>query len=445
MTSTTNQASLADKGQAIALRLLAKAGGHDLLKNPAIRSKVERALYQGSKSGFKAQTVAGRAFTKKAGSGDAARTAPTKPRREFDLTPTEDQETIAAVAAELADELLRPAAAKADAERALPDEIRAQATEMGLTLVGVPAELGGIAEERSAVMTALVLEQLARGDMGLAVAIMAPAAVATAIAGYGTSAQQETYLPAFTDEKKPAVAALALAEAGPLADPRTPATTATRDGADLVITGEKALVPCADAAELFVISVMLDGAARLVIVEAGTEGLTTSEEPAMGVRAAHTGRLHLNGVRVPAENLLGKADDTLDAIRRSRLAWAALACGTGRAVLDQVRQYVVERKAFGEPIGHRQAVAFTVSNIAIELDGLRLVTLRAAARLDAGDDAGAAETIAHARALVGMHATQIGSDAVQLLGGHGFVKEFDNERWYRDLRGAGVLEGGVSV
>ena len=165
----------------------------------------------------------------------------------------------------------------------------------------------------------------------------------------------------------------------------------------------------------------------------------------MGVRAAHTGRLHLNGVRVPAENLLGKADDTLDAIRRSRLAWAALACGTGRAVLDQVRQYVVERKAFGEPIGHRQAVAFTVSNIAIELDGLRLVTLRAAARLDAGDDAGAAETIAHARALVGMHATQIGSDAVQLLGGHGFVKEFDNERWYRDLRGAGVLEGGVSV
>lgn len=231
MTSTTNQASLADKGQAIALRLLAKAGGHDLLKNPAIRSKVERALYQGSKSGFKAQTVAGRAFTKKAGSGDAARTAPTKPRREFDLTPTEDQETIAAVAAELADELLRPAAAKADAERALPDEIRAQATEMGLTLVGVPAELGGIAEERSAVMTALVLEQLARGDMGLAVAIMAPAAVATAIAGYGTSAQQETYLPAFTDEKKPAVAALALAEAGPLADPRTPATTATRDDA----------------------------------------------------------------------------------------------------------------------------------------------------------------------------------------------------------------------
>ena len=180
MTSTNSKASIADKGQAVALRLLAKAGGHDLLKNPAVRSKVERALYNGSKQGFKVQTAAGRAFAKKSGSGEPARPAPTKPRREFDLTPTEDQAMIAGVAAELADEVLRPAAADADGARAVPDEIRAQAAEMGLTLLSVPAELGGVAEERSAVMNVLVLEQLARGDMGLAVGIMAPAAVAGA-------------------------------------------------------------------------------------------------------------------------------------------------------------------------------------------------------------------------------------------------------------------------
>ena len=226
-----------------------------------------------------------------------------------------------------------------------------------------------------------------------------------------------------------------------LADPRTPATTATRDGADLVITGEKALVPCADSAGLFVVSVMLDGAARLVIIEAGLEGLTTSDEPAMGIRAAHTGRLHLDGVRVPAENLLGKADATLDAIRRSRLAWAALACGTGRAVLDQVRQYVVERKAFGEPIGHRQAVAFTVSNIAIELDGLRLVTYRGAARADQG--LAFNREAALARKLATDKGMRIGLDGVQLLGGHGYIKEHPVERWYRDLRGVGVAEGVV--
>lgn len=443
--TSTNSSSMADKGQAMALRLLAKAGGHDLLKNPAVRSKVERALYQGSKQGFKAQTAAGRAFVRASGSGAPTRPAPTKPRREFDLTPTEDQEMIAGVAAEFADEVLRPAAAQADVDRSVPDELRSQAAEMGFTLLGVPAELGGVAEERSAVMSTLVLEQLARGDMGLAVGLMAPAAVANAIAAYGTSAQQETYLPAFTDEKNPAVAALAIAEAGPLADPRQPATTGVRRGDTITLTGEKALVPYADAAELFVVTAAIDGELRLVIVEAGTPGLSTSDEPAMGVRAARTGRLHLTDVDVPAANLLGTSDDALDAIRRARLAWAALACGTGRAVLDQVSQYVVERKAFGEPIGHRQAVAFAVSNIAIELDGMRLAALRAAARLDADQGMKAAESIAHARALVAKHGAQIGSDAVQLLGGHGFVKEFDNERWYRDLRGAGVLEGGVSV
>jgi Acyl-CoA dehydrogenases len=100
---------------------------------------------------------------------------------------------------------------------------------------------------------------------------------------------------------------------------------------------------------------------------------------------------------------------------------------------------VLTREAFGEPIAHRQAVAFTVADIAIELAGLRLVVWRAASRLDQGRDA--ARLIAHARQLTATHAAQIGSHAVQLLGGHGFVKEFDNERWYRDLRGAGVLEG----
>ena len=441
--SNNSSTSLADKGQAAVLRLLGKAGGTKLLSDPALRKRVERAIYSGSKQGFKAQTAAGRAFAKKPATGDATRAAVTKPRREFDLTPTEDQEMIASVAAELADELLRPAAAKANETRVVPDEIRQQAAEMGLTLVGIPAELGGIAEERSAVMSVLVLEQLARGDMGLAVGIMAPAAVAAAIASYGNASQQETYLPAFTDEKNPALAALALSEAGPLFDARKPGTTGVTEGDSIVLNGTKALVPQADTSELFVVSATVDGELRLVIVEAGTEGLKTSDDPAMGVRAAHTGRLHLENVRVPAANLLGTSEDALDAIRRSRLAWAALAAGTGRAVLDQVKQYTTERKAFGEPIAYRQAVAFTVADIAIELDAIRLTTLKAAARLDAGVDA--SETIAHARALVSQYGTQIGSNGVQLLGGHGFVKEFDNERWYRDLRGAGVLDGAVSV
>ena len=215
------------------------------------------------------------------------------------------------------------------------------------------------------------------------------------------------------------------------------------EGDEIVLDGVKAIVPGAESADLFVVSAAVDGVARLVIVEPGTEGLKVEDDPAMGLRAAKTARLHLEGVRVAKGDLLGTAEDHADAVRRARLAWAAAAVGTSQAVLDHVSEYVKERKAFGEPIGYRQAVAFTVSDIAIELAGLRLVVWKAAARLDRGEDASA--EIAQARSLVSRHATWIGSSGVQLLGGHGFVKEFDNERWYRDLRGAGVLEGTLLV
>ncbi|GAB3109852.1 acyl-CoA dehydrogenase family protein [Janibacter alkaliphilus] len=436
-------ASLADRGQRLGLRLIAKAGGLPGLKDPKVRARVERYLYKGAVSGFKAQTAAGRAFARQKGSGDPARAATTKPKQQFDLTPTEDQEMIRGVAKELADEVIRPAGATADAERSVPAEVTSAAAEVGLHLIGVPAELEGIAEERSAVTAALVIEELARGDMGIATAIMAPAAVATAIASYGDADQQATYLPEFTGDDPPKAAAIALMEPQPLFDPLAPSTTAVREVEELVLTGVKALVPGAADAELFIVGALLDGQPRLVIVEPGAEGLQVEDDPAMGVRAAKTARLHLEGVRVPASNLLGTTEDHLDAVRRARLAWAAAAVGTGQAAFDHVSEYVQERKAFGEPIGYRQAVAFTVADMAIEIDALRLVVWKAAARLDRGEDASA--EIAQARSLTSQYLTQVGSNGVQLLGGHGFVKEYDNERWYRDLRGAGVLEGSLLV
>lgn len=435
--------SLAERGQAIGMRLLTRAGGLEAMKDPARRARVEKLLYNGSKGAFKAQTAAGKAFAKKSGSGAASRPGSTKPKREFDLTPTEDQQMIAGAARELADEIIRPAGAQADADRSVSDEVREQAAAMGMTLLGVPADLGGVAEEASAVTSCLVLEELARGDMGIAVSIMAGAGVANALANYGDADQQATFLPPFTQESDPATGALAFQEAKPMADPLAPTTTATRTGDELTLNGAKALVPNADSADLFVVSVMLDGEARMVIVQPGTEGVSTSDAPAMGVRAANTKTLHLDGAKVPAGHLLGTADDYRDAVRRARLAWAAAAVGTGQAVLDHLKQYVVERKAFGEPIGYRQAVAFTVANVAIEVDALRLVVWRAASQLDAGKDASA--LIAQARSLAARHGMQIGSDGVQMLGGHGFVKEFDNERWYRDLRATGVLEGTLLV
>jgi alkylation response protein AidB-like acyl-CoA dehydrogenase len=163
----------------------------------------------------------------------------------------------------------------------------------------------------------------------------------------------------------------------------------------------------------------------------------------MGVRAAGLTILSLEDVTVADSALLGDADGTTyaECVRLSRLAWCALAVGTGQAVLDYVTTYVNEREAFGEPISHRQSVAFMVANIAIELQAMRLVTWKAAARAAQGKDF--AREVALARKLCADKGMQIGLDGVQLLGGHGFVKEHPVERWYRDLRAIGVMEGGV--
>lgn len=426
--------------QRLGLRLISKAGSLPVMAHPALRARVGKVLHRSAHVGGAAQIAVGRAFAaRKASRVDPARTSPTTRRGVFDLTPTEDQQMLREAARGLGEDVIRPAAAQADTDRTIPADVTRAAADLGLVLLGVPAELDGIAEDGSAVTGALVLEELARGDMGIAVGIMATASVATALSLYGTADQQSTYLPHFTGTEPVKAAALAIQEPQPLFDALSPRTTGVTGTGGITLNGVKALVPTADSAELFIVSALVDGAPRLVIVEANTPGITIEDDPAMGIRAAHTGRLLLTDVTVPTANLLGSTEDHLDAIRRSRLAWAAAACGTAQAVLDQVIPYTKERHAFGEPIAHRQAVAFHIADIAIELEGLRLVTWQAAARLDAGQDA--SEPIALARALTSAHATQIGSHGVQLLGGHGFVKEFDNERWYRDLRGAGVLEG----
>src|SRR5581483_9126631 len=129
------------------------------------------------------------------------------------------------------------------------------------------------------------------------------------------------------------------------------------------------------------------------------------------------------------------------AVQLGRLGWCALSVGTGQAVLDYVIPYVNERKAFGEPISQRQAVAFTVSNIGIELESMRLATYRAASRVDQGLPF--AREASLARRLCAERGMQIGSDGVQLLGGHGYVKEHPVERWYRDMRAAALMEGAL--
>jgi alkylation response protein AidB-like acyl-CoA dehydrogenase len=428
-----------------AVAAMNKLAQSDLLDRVGLRRQAEQTVFTVTRGGFRTATTAGRVFARAGTRGTTGRRAATAPSRGvFDLTPTEDEQMLVDVVAELAAEVLRPAAADADVACAAPETVLRAANELGLPVLGVPEALGGVSEERAVMAGALVAEALAKGDLGLAVASLAPGAVATAIATWGTDAQQQTYLPAFTGNDVPA-AALALTEPRPLYDALAPQTTATRDGDHLVLDGVKSMVPRGADAELFVVGARLDGANVLVIIESGAAGLSVEADPAMGVRAASLTTLTLEGVRVPAGNVLGAADGTTyaECVRLSRIAWCALSVGVGQAVLDHVTPYVREREAFGEPVAHRQSVAFMVANIAIELQAMRLLTWKAASRAAAGKDV--ARDVALARRLCADKGMQIGLDGVQLLGGHGFVKEHPVERWYRDLRAISIMEGGVLV
>ena len=429
----------------LAVAMLNRLAQTSVLDRLGLRKQTERVVFETTRVGFRTAGSVSRTFSRKRRPGGEAVRVPTAGSKGlFDLTPTEDEQMLVDVVTEFATEMVRPAAAEANDACAAPDELLKASLEIGLPILGVPEELDGISSERSAMAGTLVAEALAKGDMGLAVACLAPGAVATALSLWGSDEQQATYLPAFTGEEVPA-AALALTEPRPLFDAMEPRTTALRDGDGFVLNGVKSLVPRAADAELFVVGAALDGKPALFLVESSTEGIEIESEPSMGVRAAGLGRLVLNDVRVSEIGLLGDASGAAyaECVRLSRLAWCALAIGTGQAVLDYVIPYVNERQAFGEPISNRQSVAFMVANIGIELQAMRLVTYKAASRAAQGKSFD--REVALARRLCAERGMQIGNDGVQLLGGHGFVKEHPVERWYRDLRAIGVMEGGVLV
>ncbi|BBX06715.1 acyl-CoA dehydrogenase family protein [Mycolicibacterium aichiense] len=432
--------SLTDIGLALVTPLM----GQDFLDRYHLRDPLNRGLKYGVKQAFSTAGAATRQFKKVQGIGKAPARLRPSGADYFDLTPDDDQKMIVATVDEFAEEILRPAAHDADDAATYPADLIAKAAELGITAINIPEDFDGIAEQRTTVTNALVAEALAYGDMGLALPILAPGGVASALTHWGSADQQATYLAEFAGENVPQ-ACVAIAEPHALFDPTALRTTAVRTPSGYRLDGVKSLVPAAADAELFIVAAQLDGKPALFIVEASTPGLTVTADPSMGIRAAALGRVALEKVSVPLSARLGEDGatdaDYSEAIALSRLGWAALAVGTSHAVLDYVIPYVKEREAFGEPIARRQAVAFMCANIAIELDGLRLITWRGAARAERGLPF--TREAALAKKLGTDKGMQIGLDGVQLLGGHGFTKEHPVERWYRDLRAIGVAEGVV--
>lgn len=434
--------SMAESAMALGLKALNRFASSRAVDKLGLRGLAERGLYHSARAGFATAGTVGRSFSAASKLLKAERLPRAASTGLFDLTPTEEQQMLREAALAFANGQLREAASTADTAAAAPPELLKESAALGFAVLGIPESFGGAGAARSTVTNVLIAEALAEGDLSLAVACLAPSAVATALTLWGSAAQQAQYLPSFVADNPPA-AALAVQEPQPLFDPFALKTVATRNDGGYVLNGVKSLVPHGAACELFVIAAMLDGLPRLFLVESKSPGITLTAEPAMGLRAASTARLTLNRVVLEASALLGSTADYAECVALSRLAWCALATGCGKAVLDHVIPYANERIAFGEPISHRQAVAFMIADISVELDALRLATWRAAALAERGEHF--VRETAIARVLATDKAMRIGNDGVQVLGGHGFTKEYPVERWYRDLRACGFMEGVVLV
>jgi len=409
-----------------------------------LRKLVEKMTYQGTYTGINLAKRSSRLFASPGKQQKAGRPDNAKKADLFDLNLTEDQEMIRETIRQFATQYLRKNAEKINETCQIPEEIIKEFQALGLPYYSVPEALGGVLNEKATVTQMIIAEELAYGDLGMALALLAPVNALNAITTWGNAAQQEKYIPAFLDETNPVTAVIAVNEPAPLFDPFQLKTKAVRKGDKYVLNGTKASVPLVNSAELFLVAAQTEeGENTVFIVESSAQGVSVRSQNAMGLRPAALGELTLDSVEVLTAARLGDTFDYQQFISYARLGWCALAIGTARAVLDETIPYANERIAFGEPISHRQSVAFKIANIRIELDTMKILTQRAAALAEQGKpfnrEAFLAAVSCQERAM------DIGNDGVQLFGGIGFMRDFPAERWYRDLRAVSWCYNGMHL
>src|SRR5260221_7784516 len=368
----------------------------------------------------------------------------------IDFELSEEQQMIRDAVGGFAREEIRAAARPADESGAIPAELVAKAWQFGLVSGSLPESLGGGGDARSAVTGAIVAEDLAFGDLAIALQALAPRLFAFPILEMGTDEQRAKYLKQFCGANFIAATA-AVMEPRFDFDLAAMQTTARRDGGGFVIDGVKCIVPLADESENILVYAATHASNGFAgvdsrIVARDQPGVTISErEKNMGLKALATYELTLKDCRVAADARVG-ADKGIDFSRlmsESRVAFAAMGVGVANAAYEYARDYAKERKAFGVPIATKQAIAFILADIAIEIDASRLLVWEAASMLDKGGDALKESYLA--RNYVAASALKITDNAVQVLGGHGYIREHPVEMWLRNARGFAAIDGIATV
>lgn len=357
----------------------------------------------------------------------------------IDFEPSEEQALIIETVHQFAENEIRPVCREADESGTPPKSVVEAAHELGLVANALPEAQGG-GGERSAMTGVLIAEELAWGDLAIALAILSPGLLGFPLSDFGSESQQSDLLPGLMDAGF-VPGSLAIVEPRFDFDVYHPHTIAKQDGDEILLDGVKCQVP------------WLDGGRHLVVIatEAETAGLAAfimprniaamkaEPELMMGLGGLPTVELTLSGVRVPKSARLGADDaDIRRLIDRGRVALAAAGIGTARASFELSLEYAKQRETFGQPIATRQAIAFMLADMAIELDGARLLVWEAAAALDRGEDATRLARLAYDQTT--RISLQVTDGAVQVFGGHGYIRDYLPELHLRNVAGFASFE-----
>ena len=427
--------NMVNKAQGFGLSLITKMASSDVLDQLKLRKFVEKSLYQGSKAGYKTLSKTQKAF--KANKDLHKQRLNNQEKSLFDLSYSEDQQMAIDTMSQFAADILYPLAASADQNETFPTELWQYIEELGLNFYALPEALGGVAAEKNILSNILIAEHLAKGDFSLAAGMLSTFSVINAITQWGSEQVQALYLNSFVQDSS-IRASFAIQEVTPAFNPYLLKTKAISCDGQYFIQGEKTLVLLAESADIFLVSAELNGQAEVFILRRD-ESIQFKKSPAMGLKATETATLIFN--QTPALRL-GDEDFNYTAfLDLGNLMWCAMAVGTCEAVKKYCIKYANERTAFGEPISHRQSVAFMIADMAIEIDAMRMLILNAASLAESGQTFHREAYLA--RLLCAEKSMKIGTDGVQILGGHGFTKEHPVERWYRDLRATAIVHSGL--
>lgn len=364
----------------------------------------------------------------------------------YSFEPNEEQKMLIETVGKYAINDLRPAARDAEEEKTLPPKLIAKGWELGVLQASIPETYGGFGE-RSAVTGVLAGEELAYGNLAGAIAIGAPGLFAMPILLCGTEEQKQEYLPKIIEGNWTPYTS-ALVEFAYDFDPLALKTTAVLQGSDYVINGEKAYVIYAKEAEATVVYAALDGVTQGFIIRKGTTGLIVGEEreKLLGLNALPMYRVKFENVKVPISNRVG-GDSGLDferVLASMRVANAAAAVGVAKAAFDYSLDYAKEREAFGMKIAQKQAIAFMLAEMRTEIEAIRLLNWQAAWKLDTGKEDAFIDAYLASTGAADM-AMMVTDRAVQILGGHGYIREHPVEMWMREGRGFAMFTGFTMV